>query len=160
MNSIKFLSGLVLVSIFILGCDNKAVWEAHEQAMIQDYIKKLGDTAYVIKPSGLYYIELQEGTGRSPVAGDTVAIWFKGMLLTRYTFESNMNGAVPYKAKVGANQLVPGVDEGVRYMKEGGIARLLTPSNLAYGPVGYSTIPGYTPLVWEIHLESVTGPIK
>jgi FKBP-type peptidyl-prolyl cis-trans isomerase FkpA len=40
-------------------------------------------------------------------------------------------------------------------MKEGGVSRLLIPSSLAYGSLGYGSIPGYTPILFEIHLVKV-----
>jgi FKBP-type peptidyl-prolyl cis-trans isomerase len=40
-------------------------------------------------------------------------------------------------------------------MKEGGKAILLIPSNLAYGPNGSGSIPGYTPLLFEFDLVDI-----
>ncbi len=40
-------------------------------------------------------------------------------------------------------------------MKEGGKAILLIPSSLAYGPYGQNSIPGYTPLLFEVELIDV-----
>jgi FKBP-type peptidyl-prolyl cis-trans isomerase len=40
-------------------------------------------------------------------------------------------------------------------MNEGGKAILLIPSDLAYGPYGSGSIPGYTPLVFEVELIDV-----
>jgi hypothetical protein len=44
-------------------------------------------------------------------------------------------------------------------MKEGGSATFLIPSKLAYGTQGYYTIPGYTPLLYDVQLVKVIpGP--
>ena len=158
-NLIKFLSGLALIILIVAGCNSTGTWEKQERDQIQSYVKSLGDTAYSIKPSGLYYIELQEGTGRAPVVNDTITFWYKGMFLDRVIFDSNLS-STPYAAIVGTNdptyEIIPGLDEGVRYMKEGGYARFLTPSALAYGPAGiWGLIPGYSPLIWEVGLVSV-----
>jgi FKBP-type peptidyl-prolyl cis-trans isomerase FkpA len=40
-------------------------------------------------------------------------------------------------------------------MKEGGTAILIVPSDLGYGPDGYSDIPGYTPLVFTVELLDI-----
>jgi len=46
-------------------------------------------------------------------------------------------------------------------MDEGGKATLLIPSKLAYGTSGYYTIPGYTPLLYDVQLVKVIpGPGK
>ena len=57
--------------------------------------------------------------------------------------------------------LIAGFDEGITYMKEGGKATFLIPSKLAYGTSGYYTIPGYTPLLYDVQLVKVIpGPGK
>jgi peptidyl-prolyl cis-trans isomerase A (cyclophilin A) len=142
--------------ILIMSCNPTGTWEKQERDQITDYVKSLGDTAYVLKPSGLYFIELQAGTGRTPVLKDTVAFRYKGMFLDRVIFDSNITATTPYYAIVGSTDIILGLDEGVRYMKEGGKARFVTPSRLAYGSRGiWGTIPGYTPLMWEVELVSV-----
>jgi hypothetical protein len=83
MNSTKLICGLGLILIIIAGCDPSKKYRKQESAEIQNYIQSLGDTVYVLKPSGLYYIELQAGTGRTPIANDTIAFWYKAMFLDR-----------------------------------------------------------------------------
>jgi FKBP-type peptidyl-prolyl cis-trans isomerase len=167
---IGFLIGLCLLFLFIAGCDFTSNARKLEKSLIQNYISSLGDTVYISKPSGLYYIELKAGSGRTPVANDTITFWYTGMLLNRNVFDSNISSSVPNKAIVAISditygQLLPGLDEGVQYMKEGGKARLLLPSGLAFGTAGltlpngqgnyYQIIPGYTPVLYEIELISV-----
>ena len=161
MNRIKLLLGLGLVLLLVAGCDSAAKWRKQERADIQRYIQSLGDTAYVLTPSGLYYIELLAGTGRAPIAKDTISFRFTVLSTYRYFFGSNLDEVTPYEVIVGEYQLIDGLDEGVRLMKKGGKARFLIPSNLAYGGIGYRNIPGFTPLLWEVELVSVkAGPGK
>lgn len=141
--------------LWITGCNPSRKWEKEEQMQIENYLGTLGDTVVVTKPSGLYYIELQVGTGIMPVAKDTAVIKYKGSFLDGQVFGSNLEDTTAYFFIVGAFQVIDGIDEGVRYMKEGGKARLLTPSKLAYGNMGYGAIPGFTPLLWEIQLVKV-----
>ena len=58
--------------------------------------------------------------------------------------------------------LIYGFDEGITFMKAGGKATLLVPSNLAYGASGNGYgIPGYTPLLFDVELVRVKpGPGK
>lgn len=164
MNRIKYLIVLGLIIIFISGCLSDQQYRKQEASDIQSYIASLGDTAYVLEPSGLYYIDLLAGTGRSPVINDTVGLVYQGMLLDRTLWNTNVQAGdtLMYWAIVGSNQLIAGLNEGVRYMKQGGKARFLTPSSLAYGAAGYEgIIPGYTPLLWEVVLMKVKpGPGK
>jgi FKBP-type peptidyl-prolyl cis-trans isomerase len=162
MKKIKFLVGLSFIALFIISCDTTGTWKKHERAQIDAYIKSLGDTAYILKPSGLYYIELSPGTGRMPIAKDTVYFRYTGMFIDRVVFDSNMSEVEPFPAVIGNYEIIPGLDEGIRYMKEGEIARFVVPSSLAYGAAGiYGIISGYTPLLFEVELTLVLpGPGK
>lgn len=162
MNRIKILGVTGLFIIMLVSCNKTGTWEKQERTQIDTYIKALGDTAYVLKPSGLYYIELQAGTGRTPVAKDTISFRYVGMFLNRVVFDQNLATPSPYSAVVGNYEVITGLDEGFRYMKEGGKARFLTPSSLAYGQGGiWNAIPGYTPLIFEVTLVKVSpGPAK
>jgi FKBP-type peptidyl-prolyl cis-trans isomerase len=155
-NRIKFLFVFSIVVLLISGCNPSGTWKKQERSQIDTYIKTLGDTSYVIESSGLYYIELLAGTGRSPVLKDTVFFKYTGMFLDRQVFDSNVSSSNSYAAVIGNYEIIPGLDEGLRLMKEGGKARFLTPSGLAYGAAGiWGAIPGYTPLLWEVTLLSV-----
>ena len=162
MNRMKILGVTTLLVIMFSACNKTGTWQKQERQQIDTYVKALGDTTYVLKPSGLYYIELQAGTGRTPIVKDTVRFRYTGMFLDRVVFDQNTTAATTYSAVIGNYEIISGLDEGMRYMKEGGKARFLTPSSLAYGPEGiWVTIPGYTPLIWEITLVKVSpGPAK
>ena len=155
---------LVVVAALIVilsGCNPSRKWEKEEEQLIESYLVTLGDTVYVLKPSGLYYIEIEEGTGRMPVLNDTVAFRYTAKLLDGRLFDTNVDAAEPITFVVGSNILIKGIEEGVRYMKNGGKARLITPSSLAYGTQGvWGVIPGYTPIYWNIELVSVKAGSK
>lgn len=157
MNRVKLLN-IASLSLILLatGCMSDKVWEKKELQEISDYLKTIPDTAYVLKPSGLYYFELHTGTGLSPVVNDTTYFKYKGTFLNGVAFDSVSTVKDPYEYIVGSGFIVSGVDEGIKYMKEGGKAKLLTPSKLAYRREGlHLMIPGYTPLLWEIELVKV-----
>jgi FKBP-type peptidyl-prolyl cis-trans isomerase len=154
-NRIKLLCVFGFVVLLIWGCNPKTDWIKQERLQIESYIASLGDTAYVLQPSGLYYIELLAGTGRSPIVKDTVFFKYIGMYLDRQIFDSNLTLTTPYAAVIGNYNLITGLEEGFMLMKEGGKARFLTPSSLAYGSAGWYIIPGFTPLLWEVTLTSV-----
>lgn len=160
------INGLVFLFLIInlSGCNDIGTWERQELEQIDDYIKSLGDTTYVLYPSGLYYIELTQGAGRSPVDYDTVYFKYEAKFLDNVTWDTNNPVSVPYKHVMGTDvgPVITGIDEGLRYMKDGGKAKLLTPSKLAYGHEGiWQYVPGYTPLLWVIDIDSVkAGPGK
>jgi len=150
---------LVLYVSFVLllsGCGEIGTWKEQEESQINDFLKSLHDTTFVLKPSGLYFTELSGGTGDLPVNGDSVTFFYKGMFLDKVVFDTNVTDSIPWKYVIGSGKIIAGLDEGLRYMKQGSKALLLTPSSLAYGHNGYpGVVPGYTPLLWEITLMSV-----
>jgi len=159
-NMTKLLGLLVLVLIILTSCDPAKKWEKEERQMIQDYLNSVGDTNYVLKPSGLYYYEVLAGTGRMPVTNDTVYFRYTGLFLDGFIFDSNLDKSLPDYFVVGSGNVIAGMDEGVRYMKDGGKANLLLPSKLAYGSFGNGPISGYTPLLFRIQLVGVKAGEK
>ena len=105
-------------------------------------------------PSGLQYLVLEEGKGKSPKATDTVLVHYKGNLLDGTEFESSYKRNEPISFPL--NGVIPGWTEGVQLMKEGGKIRLFIPSNLAYGSRGAGgVIPPDSTLIFDIELLKV-----
>ncbi|HAH58176.1 MAG TPA: peptidylprolyl isomerase [Bacteroidales bacterium] len=126
--------------------------EASERA---SYIKKNNIT---VKPtaSGLYYIETKAGSGEQVVSGKTVKVHYTGTLLNGQKFDSSVDRGEPIEFVLGQGQVIQGWDEGIAMMKEGGKARLIIPSNIAYGPQGrMPTIPPNSTLVFDVELIDV-----
>lgn len=123
-------------------------------------ITKKGDT--LISKSGLKYIVKQAGFGDKPENGQTVKVFYTGKVLTGKVFESNVNDN-PLKFVLGAQQALPGLDEGIRLMREGEKGILIIPAKLAYGKEGirdptrpeeYIVYPNSS-VLYEIHLMDV-----
>ncbi len=105
-------------------------------------------------PSGLVYIETQKGEGPSPAASDTVKVHYKGTLIDGKEFDSS------YKRNAPAEFPLSGVircwTEGVAKMQVGGKAKLVCPSEIAYGERGMGgAIPPNAVLVFEIELLAI-----
>ena len=147
---------LVFLAVMGAGCETNK-WAVNEQKTILAYLESLQDTAYVLYPSGLYYIELIPGSGPNPVDRDTVYFKYKAAFTDYVQFDTNDPYDVPYKYVIGSFKYAEkGVDEGLRYMKAGGTSRLLTPSSLAFGFEGlWGIVPGFTPILWTIELDSI-----
>jgi len=156
MDRIK-VSLMILIALLVTGCETNK-WAEHEQKLIDEYIESLEDTTYVLYPSGLYYIELRPGTGDFPADHDTVYFKYKAAFTDYVQFDTNDPYTTPFEYVIGSftGMKMKGVDEGLRYMKAGGKSRLLTPSSLAYGFEGISSIvAGYTPILWTLELDSI-----
>ena len=158
----KVLTTLAITVLIILeACNPAKKWEKEERQEIQDYFNSIGDTVFTKMASGLYYLEIEEGTGRQPVEGDTVGMMYTGRFLDGRIFDSNKGDSSPFGFIVGSKYVIQGLEEGVTYMKKGGKAKFVTPSFLAYGTSGiYGVISGYTPLLWDIELVEVLAGSK
>ncbi len=124
-----------------------------EEKEIEDRNQYLLDNNIETLPteSGLYYIETLTGTGEIPDTNDVVEIGYEGKYLDGTSFDSD---TITYTH--GTNQLIQGLEEGIGYMRAGGKSSLIIPSELAHGPVGSNTIPGYTTLIFDIEIISIT----
>ena len=106
-------------------------------------------------PSGMIYHEITPGTGASPKATDTVKVNYRGTLINGTEFDSSYSRNAPATFPLGS--VIPCWTEGLQKMKVGGKAKLVCPSNLAYGDNGRPGIPGGAALIFEIELLDVTS---
>jgi FKBP-type peptidyl-prolyl cis-trans isomerase len=104
--------------------------------------------------SGLQYEELVAGSGAQPTAEDTVKVHYRGTLIDGTEFDSSYSRNEPVSFPLGG--VIPGWTEGLQLMKEGGKAKLVIPSDLAYGPGGMGNAIGpNSTLVFEVELLEV-----
>ena len=104
--------------------------------------------------SGLIYTEIKPGSGAQPKASNTVKVHYTGTLIDGKEFDSSVKRGQPVEFPLG--QVIPCWTEGVGMMKVGGKAKLVCPSNIAYGDQGRPpTIPGGATLIFEVELLDV-----
>lgn len=116
--------------------------------------------AYAETPTGLKYVMVTEGRGKSPKATDAVTVHYVGTLTDGTQFDSSIDRGEP--ATFPLNRVIPGWTEGLQYMKEGGVAVFYLPSEIAYGEqgsfnpyTGQYTIPPSAPLLFWVQLINV-----
>ncbi len=165
MSGKNYLKGFLLIAVvlavLLTSCDPGKKYDKEEKSQIQDYLSKNSNLAFDLKPSGLYYLDEQVGTGRTPVAHDTAYVMYTGKFLNGNTFDTNVGHTDTLIFPVAESWMILGIDEAITYMKEGGKALVLIPSSLAYGPTGWYSIGGYTPLLFELNLTRIVkGPVK
>lgn len=106
--------------------------------------------------SGLIFIDIVQGDGKQPQAGDSVAVHYTGRLMSGKKFDSSLDRNEPLSFIAGVGQMIPGFDEGLMSMRVGGKRKLFIPSELAYGEQG---IPGVIPpnsmIVFEAELLEI-----
>ena len=107
--------------------------------------------------SGLIYQQIKAGTGAQPKASDMVKVHYTGTLIDGKEFDSSVKRGEPAEFPLG--QVIPCWTEGVAKMKVGGKAKLVCPSDIAYGDQGRPPIiPGGSTLVFEVELLDVKQP--
>ncbi len=103
--------------------------------------------------SGLMYTITRPGEGATPKKGATVSVHYTGKLLNGTVFDSSVSRGEPIQFPVGAGRVIPGWDEGIMLMKEGGKRVLVIPPELGYGARGAGgVIPPNAWLVFEVEL--------
>lgn len=113
--------------------------------------------------SGLLFQKtLENPTGAAVAQGQSVKLNYLGRL--GYGFiQTDATNKVIYDSKFGAGtltfttgsgQLIAGFEEAVLKMKVGEKAKAILPYTIGYGTNGNSTIPGYSPLYFEIEVVS------
>jgi FKBP-type peptidyl-prolyl cis-trans isomerase FkpA len=105
-------------------------------------------------PSGLVYRTIKPGTGASPTMTDTVKVHYQGSLPDGTVFDSSIQRGQPVEFPL--NAVIPCWTEGVQKMKVGEKAKLICPSEIAYGDQGRPPqIPGGATLVFEVELLDI-----
>jgi peptidylprolyl isomerase len=110
----------------------------------------------VTTSSGLQYVDLVEGTGDAPQAGQTVVVHYTGTLADGSKFDSSRDRGQPFKFPLGAGRVIKGWDEGIASMKIGGQRQLIIPPDLGYGSRGAGgVIPPNATLYFDVELLGV-----
>jgi len=117
-----------------------------------------------IHTGGVAWEDIKVGTGAEPVVGQLVAVDYKVKCMVRereITVENTKGQSRDYRFGVG--QMLPGMDEGLRGMKVGGVRKLQIPGRLAFGDkgipaaLGRPAVPAQTPVEVEVTLNFIPG---
>ena len=72
-----------------------------------------------------------------PKPGNTVTVHYTGYLPDGARFDSSRDRGKPFRFKIGSEQVIPGLDQGVSQLSIGERAKIMIPSHLAYGSKGF-----------------------
>jgi FKBP-type peptidyl-prolyl cis-trans isomerase FklB len=87
-----------------------------------------------VTASGLQFLRLENGEGKSPALEDKVEVHYEGTLIDGTVFDSSIkrNETITFPV----NGVIPGWTEALQLMKEGDTWELTIPSEIAYGTQG------------------------
>jgi FKBP-type peptidyl-prolyl cis-trans isomerase len=137
-------------SIHMITIDSPQALQKKEKETLDKFI---ADNKITVapQPSGLYYIEQVEGKGIKIDSGCQVIYNVKiSMVNGKQVF-----GQDSMKFVYGKRPDMTGFLEGIKLMKKGGKARLILPSQLAFGEHGYREIPPYTSIIYDVQVVDV-----
>lgn len=120
-------------------------YEAEQEELMNKKLKEesrniakyLKDNNINVEPTstGLYYIDTEVGSGDSAQIGDMVMVHYTIYNIDNEKIESSYDYNQPMTFIYGNNQMIPGIEEAVGYMKVGGKAKIIVPFQLGFGDI-------------------------
>jgi FKBP-type peptidyl-prolyl cis-trans isomerase len=167
MKKLRFILIIVTGIVLFTGCfrdDSEKLKEEEQRALT----KYLADHNITQSPtaSGLYFIPVTDTIGATPALDDVVEFEYTGRLVDGSVFgttdsavakdndmfyESIVYGPV----RLILSYAIIGLQEGFQLMQEGEKARMILPSDIAYGANSIGIIQPYHTLIFDIHLQHV-----
>ncbi len=138
----------------------------NETEQITDMKNLYGFKKPEMTSSGMVFEKTLESTTETALVstGKTVTVKYLGRLgygtvkvdatTNKLVFDSKF-GEGQFAFITGTSQVIKGFEEAVLKMKLNEKAKIILPSSIAYGANGNATIPGYSPLYFEIEVVSV-----
>lgn len=169
----RVLTGLIvaLVAIAFFSCRENSL-----EKQRQNELKKLDEfirahyAEVERRPSGLYYIPLQAGTGDSIKIGDQVQIYYSlkdldDRVIVETTGYSGgfrfdpISLVVQHPNNLGSSAQavneIRALHEALTYMKKGSRSKMIFDSALGFGQFGSLGIGGFTSLIMEVEVYKV-----
>ena len=109
-----------------------------------------------VRPSGLQYKVLRQGSGPKPTLSDRVTVHYRGTLIDGTEFDSSYARGEPASFAVAG--VIPGWTEGLQLMSVGSHYCFFVPSDLAYGQKGAGDKIGpNVTLTFEVELLEINN---
>lgn len=127
-----------------------------EEGLIMQKMQSDSLHTYNTSPNGFWYFYEEKDTIKSvyPVKGDEV--------IFTYEIKDLRDSIIYTKEELGEKQylvdreeLISGLQDGIKLMKEGETITFLFPSYKAYGFSGFEKINSNQPLIYSVHLKKI-----
>lgn len=132
---------------------------ADEQKELDTVVARLEKSGFDVDTTSLgsYYVVNKTGTGEFPKTGDTCYIIYTGFFLDGTIFDASYYHHTDslFKVIFMKDAMITGFNEAISLLNKGAQADFIIPSKLAYGASGYSEIPPYTPLGFNMKMKDL-----
>ncbi len=170
---VKLFWLLALAAFIIFSSCEKEVdeREADEMLRLDAYIK-LNYPDAIKTSSGLFYVIIEEGDGTKTTSNDYILYDYTGMDLDENVFETTIKSEAIlhdiFSSKINyvpifrkyynpMKSLLPCLFEGFSLISQGGKAKIIVPSRLAYGKNTYKGLNPFTSVIFDIELVRVVS---
>lgn len=129
-----------------------------ENAYLREWLEKNNLLDNVKRLDDVYYSKTVENKGQKINSGDHLTIDYTGYFLDGTEFDSSEKGSSALYFQLGKpDQVVPGIDTVLHYMRKNEEARIYIPSHKAFGLYGSATgiVPGKTPVYFDVVVREV-----
>ena len=149
----NYLSIILVLALF--SCQKPSSEKENEVTETQSTtVQVLAVDKEFTTPTGLKYIDMVLGTGKTPKTGDRVKVHYTGTLEDGTKFDSSRDRNKPFEFTLGG-RVIQGWNEGVATMQEGGTRKLIIPPDLGYGSRNAGLIPPNSILLFDVELIEV-----
>jgi peptidylprolyl isomerase len=136
---------------------------ANTDAIIAGITKNTKKEPQIVTPEGepptdLISEDIVKGKGKKAKAGDQLSMQYTGYgWSSGEKFDASWDrGGEPFQFQLGAGMVIPGWDQGLVGMREGGRRLLIIPPDLGYGEAGAGGVIGPNEtLVFAVDLEKI-----
>ncbi|WP_018341638.1 FKBP-type peptidyl-prolyl cis-trans isomerase [Cytophaga aurantiaca] len=108
----------------------------------------------LVTASGIKYIQIQEGVGERPTSNQKVKIVYSVKSSNGDVIESN-ELSKPLEFRLDKHQVIPGIEDIVKYMNRGEELFCIIPAYLAHGDKGKGAIDPHTTLYVYIQIIDI-----
>jgi len=134
--------------------------ETDYTAFMFSEVKKQNPKAQISKTGLVYFIENKGIDKLKPVKGSKVSLHYVGTFRADgKQFDSSRDRNAPMDFTFIDQKMIPGFEEGIAMLGQGGKGRFIIPYFQAYGKDGRpGAIPPYSDLVFDVEIISITPP--
>lgn len=175
IKKIAVFLGVILTVMSFSSCEKEVDERAADELLRLQAYMRINYPGLEPSTSGLYTIIYEQGSGKVPEKGDYILFDYIGKTLDEDVFETSYSNIaylhdifssraryaplyVNYKDEI--KSLIKGLLEGMGNLNEGGKARFIMPSSLAYGSNRYRGLFPYTSIIFDVELRKVvTDPM-